>query len=218
MKNLFLTIVLFILAIFPLCAQYQARITETTGKVEIRLGEGSWQVAVEGTTLAPGAYISTGFNSTATLDLGASLLQVKPLTRMQLQELVEKEGSLSTELFLRVGKVRAEVKSVEGLTQDFKLRSPVSTAAVRGTILDRDVFSVDVIDGLVSFSNLYNQTRTVGGGERSNTGGKDLPRGGKASKDSRTDIPVNTSPTGANALIDPGAPSPDVTVTLVWIF
>jgi hypothetical protein len=218
MKKHFLILILFAITVCSLFAQNQARITEITGKVEIRTDVGPWQPANEGMILSPGAYISTGFNSTATLDLGGSLLQVKPLTRMQLQELVEKEGSLSTELFLRVGKVRAEVKSVEGLTQDFKLRSPVSTAAVRGTILDFDVFSVNVIDGLVSFSNLYNQTRTVGGGERSNTGGKDIPSGGKESKDSQTDIPVNTSPTGTDAIIDPGAPSLDATVTIVWIF
>jgi hypothetical protein len=218
MKNFLLTLFIFSLAIGSLGAQNQALITEAVGKVEIQLNAGPWQTAEVGMTVPVGAYISTGFSSRATLDLGASLIQVKPLTRMQLQELLEKEGSVSTELFLRVGKVRAEVKSVEGLTQDFKLRSPISTAAVRGTTFDRDIFGVDVIAGQVSLSNLYRQTRTVKGGESSNTGGRDLPPGGKDDRDAGLDVPVVTSPTGSSSRIDPGAPTPDATVTLVWVF
>jgi len=218
MKNLFLIIALLSLIPVSIGAQTQARITETTGKVEVRSNGGPWQTAEEGMTISTGAYISTGFNSSATIDLGASIIQVKPLTRMQLQALLEKEGSVSTDLFLRVGKVRAEVKSVEGLTQEFTLRSPVSTAAVRGTIFDRDVYGVEVIQGRVSFFNLYNQSRTLRGGEASKTGGRDLPKGGRGDKDAGIDVTVDTSPTGSDSLIDPGAPTPDASVTLVWVF
>jgi hypothetical protein len=218
MKKILLTIVVFSISIVSLGAQNQARITETTGKVEVRLNGGPWQTAEIGMTITTGAYISTGFSSSATLDLGASLIQVKPLTRMQLQEFIEQEGTVSTELFLRVGKVRAEVKSVEGLSQDFKLRSPVSTAAVRGTIFERDIYGVEVAEGRVKLSNLYQQTRTVKGGESSNTGGKDLPPGGREGRDAGIDVPVVTSPTGSNSRINPGAPTPDTTVILVWVF
>ncbi len=158
---------LLVLISTALSAQSQAVIKEIAGKVEIRVGTGSWQPARSGVAVPTGTYISTGFNSTAILDLAGSLLQVNPLTRMQIQELIEKEGTLSTELFLRVGKVKAEVKSIQGLTQDFKLRSPVSTAAVRGTDFEFDGVTVTVINGTVSFSNTYNQTLSVGGGEYS---------------------------------------------------
>ncbi len=47
---------------------------------------------------------------------------------MTVEELVQREGTIGTTLFLRVGRVKAEVKSVEGLTQEFKLRSTVSVA------------------------------------------------------------------------------------------
>ena len=43
---------------------------------------------------------------------------------MELEELIEKEGTISTGLNLRVGKIRAEVKTTEGLRQDFRLTSP----------------------------------------------------------------------------------------------
>lgn len=208
---------LLVLISAGLCAQSQAVIKEIAGKVEIRVGTGSWQPARSGVAVPTGAYISTGFNSTAVLDLAGSLLRVNPLTRMQIQELIEKEGTLSTELFLRVGKVKAEVKSVEGLTQDFKLRSPVSTAAVRGTDFEFDGVTVTVINGSVSFSNTYNQSRSVGGGEDSSTTGTDLPSQGNQGKSERSTVQTNTSPTGQGALNTPGAPLLEkATVTVVW--
>ena len=208
---------LLVLISAGLSAQSQAVIKEIAGKVEIRVGTGSWQAARSGGAVPTGAYISTGFNSTAVLDLAGSLLRVNPLTRMQIQELIEKEGTLSTKLFLRVGKVKAEVKSVEGLTQDFKLRSPVSTAAVRGTDFEFDGVTVTVINGKVSFSNTYNQSRSVGGGEDSSTTGTDLPSQGNQGKSERSTVQTNTSPTGQGALNTPGAPLLEkATVTVVW--
>jgi hypothetical protein len=215
-RKLFI-ICFFLLISAALFAQNQAVITELAGKVEIRFGTGTWQPARTGLSLSTGTYISTGFNSIAVLDLAGSILQVKPLTRMQIQELAEKEGTLSTELFLRVGKVKAEVKSVEGLTQDFKLRSPVSTAAVRGTEFEFDGVTVTVINGMVSFSNTYNQTRSVGGSEDSSTNGTDLPSQGNQGKSQRSTVSTNLSPTGQGALNTPGAPVLEkTTVTVIW--
>lgn len=219
------TLITFLLVLIStaLSAQRQAVVTETTGKVEIRIGSGPWEAAKTGIALPAGTYISTGFNSTAILDLAGSLLQVDPLTRMQIQELAEKEGTLSTELFLRVGKVKAEVKSVQGLTQDFKLRSPVSTAAVRGTDFEFDGVTVTVINGTISFSNAYNQTRNLVGGEDSSTTGTDLPSQGNQGKSERSTVQMYTSPTGQGAVYTPGAPSSGggtvidtATVTVVW--
>ncbi len=215
-RRLFVIFFFFLIsaAIF---AQNQAMIKELTGKVEIRSGTGPWQPARTGVRLPTGSYISTGFNSTAVMDIAGSVLQVKPLTRMQIQELAEKEGTLSTELFLRVGKVKAKVKSVEGLTQDFKLRSPVSTAAVRGTDFEFDGVTVTVINGMVSFSNTYNQSRLVSGGEDSSTNGTDLPSQGNQGKSDRSTVPTNLSPTGQGALNSPGAPTlKKATVTVIW--
>jgi hypothetical protein len=215
-RKLFI-ICFFLLISAALFAQNQAVITELAGKVEIRFGTGTWQPARTGLSLSTGTYISTGFNSIAVLDLAGSILQVKPLTRMQIQELAEKEGTLSTELFLRVGKVKAEVKSVEGLTQDFKLRSPVSTAAVRGTDFEFDGVTVTVINGMVSFSNTYNQIRSVGGSEDSSTNGTDLPSQGNQGKSQRSTVSTNLSPTGQGALNTPGAPVLEkTTVTVIW--
>jgi len=213
---LILTAAVVAAALAPgLAAQSQAVITETTGKVEIQPPGGAWQAARVGMNLARGATISTGFNSSAVIDLGASLLQVRPLTRMQLQELIEQGGAVSTDLFLKVGKVRAEVKATEGLTQDFKLRSPVSTAAVRGTTFEFEDLIVEVIDGQVYFTNLYNQTRSVAGGEGSSTDGFSLPASGQEGQDSNSTVDPSTSPTGGGSQ-KRQLQTATVTVTWVW--
>ena len=148
-------------------------------------GGGAWKPAAAGMSFPVGATISTGFNSEAVLELGPSVLRVKALTRMRVDELVQKGGTLSTGLYLKVGKVRADVKSAEGLKHDFKLTSPVSTAAVRGTIFDYDGINLDVEGGTVLLvNNQSGQGGSVGEGGSGNSDGEggDPPRdrGGRA--------------------------------------
>ena len=109
------------------------------------------------------------------LDLGGSTLKVNPLTRMRLDQLVQQGGAVKTELFLRVGKVNAEVKTVSGVTQDFKLKSPVSTAAVRGTDFDYSGYDVLVYDGTVTYLNGLGQSRDYGAGEGGGSDGQSWP-------------------------------------------
>ena len=168
--------------------QSQAVIREITGKVEVRPPQAGWLPAREGMILSLGAVISTGFNSRAVLDLGRSVLQVDPLTRLRIDELIEKEGTVQTALFLRVGKVKAEVKSVTGVTQDFKLRSPVSTAAVRGTSLGYDGFSLEVFSGDVYYVNLLSQERSYSSGENGSTQGYNPLSSSENSKDEKSSV------------------------------
>jgi len=98
--------------------------------------------------VSKGTVISTGFKAEATLSLGDSLVVVSQLTRMRLDELIEKEGTVNTELYLDVGKVTAEVKTTAGKKNDFRLRSPVSTAAVRGTVIEFSPDTVTLVEGV----------------------------------------------------------------------
>ncbi len=157
-----------------------ATFRQVTGKVEVNSGTG-WKPAATGTAVARGSVISTGFDSTAILDLGQSTVSVKPLTRLTLEELVQQSGSQTTGLFLRTGKVSAQVKTAEGLRQDFKLRSPVSTAAVRGTSFVYDGQTVEVSEGVVEFLNLLEQRLAVAAGEGALTDGQTL-RGGEETR------------------------------------
>ncbi len=204
-----------VLALAPgLLAQSQAIVKESMGKVEVKAPGGSWVPAVAGMKLAMGAYISTGFSSTALLDLGTSTLRVAPLTRMQLQELVAREGTVSTSLFLKVGKVHAEVKSVEGVRQDFTLKGPQATAAVRGTEFDFDGLTVNVVNGVVTFINSLGQSRNVPAGEASFTNGLGFPTSGDQQLDTQVGVVPYTSPTGVGIL--PTGELQPATVTITW--
>jgi hypothetical protein len=198
-----------------LFAQTQAVIREVTGKVEVKAaGALAWSPARPGQLLGKGSFISTGFNSAAVLVLGSSVLSVKPLTRLQLEELIAREGTVSTSLYLKVGKVSAEVKTAEGLKQDFTVKSPVSTAAVRGTDFEFDGLTVTVISGHVYFSNNLGQQRSVAGGESSSTTGDGPPTVGDQGKlDSSAVLPYAGSPGGISG---EGTRAPVATVTIRW--
>jgi hypothetical protein len=93
-----------------------------------------------------------------------------------------------------VGKVNAEVKTTAGLSQNFKLRSPVSTAAVRGTGFDYSGYDLFVYNGEVTYQNLTGQDRTYGEGEGGATSGEDTPSGGERLKE--VESTINTYATG----------------------
>ncbi|HAK45995.1 MAG TPA: hypothetical protein DCO79_08780 [Spirochaeta sp.] len=174
MKKLIIIMTILIIAI-PLFAD-NAVLKEAKGRVEIQTPGGRWQSAAVGDLLPSGASISTGFGSSAVIDAGASTITVEALTRMKLEELIEAQGAQTTGLFLRVGKVKAEVKRDTGLSHDFKLRSPSSTAAVRGTSFSYDGSSVTVDRGVVAlFGASIAREVLVAEGERSKLDGNGTP-------------------------------------------
>jgi hypothetical protein len=167
-----IAVLLMTVPLLVLSAQQNATITRTTGKVEV-LTNNQWSPAQTGATVPLGATISTGFNSTATLDVGNATLQVRPLTRMRLEELAEQQGVLRADLFMPVGRVSAEVRSTEGVRNEFRLRSTVSTASVRGTEFFFDGYVLRVSEGRVRLINTSGQETDVpagGEGEASETG------------------------------------------------
>jgi len=173
-------------------------------------------------TISRGTTISTGFNSRALLDLGNSVLRVQPLTRLRLEELIEKEGSVQTDLFLRVGKVNAQVKSAAGLKQDFKLRGPVSTAAVRGTDFEYDGFDVVVFDGDVLYLTMLGQGRSYSSGEEGGSDGYKTPTSGGDSKNSNSGVnPYTAGAGGESGSRLPGAAGLDltgsITIFIPWL-
>ncbi|WP_052078887.1 FecR family protein [Spirochaeta lutea] len=150
MKKLVLLVMLAgLLAGAPLFAQ-EGQLTDVTGKVEVRGQDGAWRPVSNGTVVALSDTISTGFNSSATLKLGSNNVLIKPLTRMVLDEYVEREGAVSTSLHLRVGSVRASVDSSRNIDQKFEVTSPYSTASVRGTEFDFNGLNLQVLAGIVA--------------------------------------------------------------------
>jgi hypothetical protein len=126
-------------------ANPQAVLSSLKGKVEVKLpGSKAWIAATEGQELSPATTLSTGFDSSVVIVIDKTTVQVKPLTRMTIDKLVEESGTVKTSTFLRVGSVSASVKSADGVKQDFKVQSPYSTASVRGTEFDFDGLKLKV--------------------------------------------------------------------------
>ncbi|WP_010261786.1 FecR family protein [Treponema primitia] len=128
----------------------RAFIREFSGTVELRApGAAGWTAAIVGQRIETATAISTGFNSTALISLGNSLLTVRPLTRLTLQEIQELAGNEQVGLYLQTGRVRADVSPPAGGRTDFTVRSPTVTASVRGTSFEFDGLSLRVTEGRV---------------------------------------------------------------------
>lgn len=170
-----LVIALALLVATGAVAQQTAVFEDVSGKVEVRPPGGAWRTAQEGQQIPLNATVSTGFGSEATLALGRSTVVMRALSRMTVEELVEREGTVSTSARVGVGRVRAQVRSAEGVQTDFRIRGPISTASVRGTGFDFDTFMLFVTENEVELLNLLEQRRTVFEGQSASTGGYDYP-------------------------------------------
>lgn len=157
----FLITAILILSALAAFGQTRATVENLSGTVEIRPPGGSWQAVQEGQQIDRGTTISTGFNSRAQLRLANSVVDVAPLTRMTLEELVETSDTVSTDLFVRVGRVRANVQTTEGIQNEFRLRSSTATASVRGTDFFFDTKRTRVNEGVVTVANFVGRSTSV---------------------------------------------------------
>ena len=140
------------------------------GTVEIKKDQTGWVKAEEGMKLSPGTMISTGFKSNAVIELDNSEIFIKPLTRIRIDSLSKSGNTVKTNLNLKLGRITANVKTSKGLKHDFTLKTPVSTAAVRGTVFTSGVRTLDVESGSIRYSNNLGQQVTVLGGTSSHMG------------------------------------------------
>lgn len=183
-----LIIVLFIslgacLASLGAQEQFEAKVLEVAGKVEFKSGSGSWRPMKVGMNLAKGTMISTGFKSSAIIQLGDATITVRPVTRLSLEELIKSEKGTQTELFLTAGRVKAEVTPSKVEKVEFSIRSATATASVRGTGFETDGRNLIVTHGMVELKNIWGQFRYVGGGEYS-----------RVEPDSSVSIPLAVNP------------------------
>lgn len=173
------SVLLLLAAVMSAWAQQSATVRSATGKVEYRTAPGApWQAVSVGLELPLGAGISTGFGARATLEFGYTTLVVESLSRLTLEDLIEREGAVETDLMLNVGRVRAEVRDAAGLEHNFRLRSTQATAAVRGTDFVFDGVNIQVFSGVVTMLNRFSQGSSVGGGGRSSVPDDERPPAG----------------------------------------
>lgn len=186
--------------ISPVFGGSNAIVTQLKGRVEIRYAGGDWIPAEEGMILDTGALISTGLGASAKLEVGESVLDIKPLTRMTIDELITDGGMQTTRLSLRIGRVRAEVKTTRSVSHDFMIRSPTSTAAVRGTVFDFQEGILYVNEGEVNLQNAFNHSVNAGPNERAFAPKDRPPEWSNAAKENygQIDAPVS-GPKGNSA-------------------
>ncbi len=146
-------------------ADLSATVAKISGKAEIQKGE-AWAPLTVGEILPIGATISTGFRSELQLKIGPSIVTVKALSRLTIKDLVQTGSAAKTDLYLKVGKIDAEVNKSEAVTsQSFTVGSPVSTASVRGTSFTFDGVRLSVQRGVVDFGDLRGNVVRVPVGE-----------------------------------------------------
>lgn len=164
-----------------------ATLGQISGKVEIQKPGSSWQSASEGMILPTNAKISTGFASEAKVVMENAEITVQPLTRMTLQEYTNSSDTTTTKLFLGSGRIRTDVKSSDRRINDFQVRSPVATAAVRGTSFVFDGIRLQVVEGRVDFSTSRGGKVNVPAGAGSQAdpdGGDPVPPGQQKNQES----------------------------------
>jgi hypothetical protein len=182
----------------------RAVIRELLGTVEIRFpGSPEWSAAAVGQELERETLVSTGFRSEAVLDLGNSILRVRPLSRLSLGELVAAAEGDRIEVQLRAGRIRADVNAPAAGKVNFTVRSPVATASVRGTVFDFDTLNLRVAEGTVSFSGADSTAVYVAAGQSSSPD----PTSGRTSAPVETAALMPLPPAGVEEV---AAPPPEV--------
>ena len=160
MKKIILMITALFLTSVCIYGQ-QVLVKETTGMVEYQIPGQSWNTVEKGIEIPVSATISTGFQSRAVLESPRSTIVVQPLTRLTIDELQSSSSGSQTSLFLRTGRISAVVKKNNAEPTRFQVRSPIATAAVRGTEFTFNGYQLVVESGLVAFSSDNGRVITV---------------------------------------------------------
>lgn len=197
MKSPSLIAVLMLLAAAAAVPQ-EITLTAASGRVEIREPGGAWRSVAVRDAIPVGAEIATGLGARATVNVNGNLIRIEPMSRVAVSSFLREGNTATTELNLRVGRVSAEVRTAEGLQQDFRLRSTQATASVRGTSFSFDGAELRVTDGSVVLANRLNQQRTIIAGQESRAEGHRPPVRSETAIIERTVVSAEASgPDGA---------------------
>jgi hypothetical protein len=158
-----------------------ARFESVQGTVEVKQPGGDWVPAASGMNIEKATLISTGFKSSAVVKVSGSTLQVRALTRLSLEEILAKEGSDTVELFMQTGRVRADIKPPESGKVNFTIKTPSTTASVRGTVFELDTNNLKVYEGTVHLTATAESRKSSASGAAATTTAVALVRAGETS-------------------------------------
>ena len=127
---------------------------EISGTVELKgSGASSFVPAAVGDQVGQDTIISTGFKSTALVEIGSTLIAVRPLTRLTLTEIRASTGAETLNVNLSAGRVVVDVNPPAGTRASMSVSSPSATASVRGTKFKFDLMNLEVYEGNVLFGS-----------------------------------------------------------------
>ena len=151
MKKTFFAVLMLCVTALGLFAQ-AAVVREVAGDVQLKpAGASEFSPALPGSEVAQDTIVSTGFRSTAVIDVGSSKITVQSLTRLSLAEIQMNSGAENLNMKLQSGRVKVDVKPPAGARANFTVQSPSATASVRGTSFEFDTRKLKVSEGKVSF-------------------------------------------------------------------
>jgi len=166
MKRNTLTVLFFLCAV--LAFAQNGVITSFTGTVELKpAGAENFMPAKAGDKITKDTVVSTGFKSTALINVGSAVLTVRPLTRLTLAEISASANTETLKVDLQTGRVRVDVNPPAGSKNSTSVRSPMATASVRGTSFDFDTQSLTVYSGTVTFQGSQGGAMLVSAGSTS---------------------------------------------------
>jgi len=126
-------------------------VRELSGEVGLRhAGDADFAPATVGSLVARDTVVSTGFRSSAVIEVGSATLIVRPLTRLSLAEISVVAGAESTSINLQAGRVRVDLRPPAGARAGFSVQGPSTVASVRGTSFEFDTRGITVLEGAVS--------------------------------------------------------------------
>lgn len=143
-KEIFFLILLFLN--FENLFANSAKITYVRGNVEVNRGNG-WLPVKKGDEIFESDILSTGFRSELRLNYNGSIISLAALTRISFEKLTTEGNKDIVDLYVDAGMIRAKVSKVNREPPDFRARTSVSVASVRGTDF------IVVANGKVSCNN-----------------------------------------------------------------
>jgi len=127
-------------------------IRELSGTVELKnAGQANFTVAKVGDRVNQDTVISTSLKSNALIEVGSTIISVRPLTRLTLTEIQASGGVETLNVNLQAGRVRVDVNPPAGTKTSMTVSSPNTTASVRGTSFFFDTRNLQVEQGTVLF-------------------------------------------------------------------
>ena len=145
-------------------------IKEFTGTVELKsAGSTTFTAAKAGDTVKQDTVVSTGLKSTALIEIGSTVITVRPLTRLTLTEIRASSESETLNVSLQSGRVQVDVKPPAGSKASMTVTSPSATASVRGTSFELDARNLYVISGNVLFKGTRGVYTLITTGSESTT-------------------------------------------------